>query len=330
MKRIVNELQVRGYITWFDLHNMKGSTVDSMSEAVENSAVMLSCISRAYKESSNCRLEMQYGHQQEVDFIPLMMEDGYKPTGWLGLLIGSRLYFNFHPAAVETDAAFLQQINAVVHELGERGKPKSSSCVSEGVPHGSRSSLEPPALAQTPIRAPAPVAAIDSNGFTPSMQSSQSLVAMQPSTTDVSTLVEVMLEQQRLAREHEETLRQEANAEKAEMELKVETLRQQMEALREEMKFSAMKPAIAQHRLAALQARIEALHTAKLLGEDETCALEDMIADFIEFKASLVGVVTLDTMSGNENAVKLLKLVMLSEHIAADAAFARQARRKYV
>eukprot|EP01048_Picozoa_sp_COSAG05_P002804 COSAG05_NODE_122_length_17611_cov_47.044655_2_plen_321_part_00 len=319
VKRIVNELQVRGYIIWFDLHNMKGSTVDSMSEAVENSAVMLSCISRAYKESSNCRLEMQYGHQQEVDLIPMMMEDGYKPTGWLGLLIGTRLYFNFHPAAIETDAAFLQQIDAVVRELGERGKPKTSPRVSEGVPHGSRS--------QTPIRAPAPVAAIDSNGFTPSMQSSPSLVARQPSTTDASMLVEVMLEQQRLAREHEETLRQEAKAEKTEMELKMETLRQQMEALREEMKPAQ---AIAQHRLAALQARIEALHTAKLLGDDETCALEDMIADFIECKASLVGVVTLDTISGNENAVKLLKLITLSEHIVADAAFARQARRKYV
>ena len=44
---------------------------------------MLSCISLAYKESANCRLEAQYGHQQAVDMIPLMMEDGYKATGWL-------------------------------------------------------------------------------------------------------------------------------------------------------------------------------------------------------------------------------------------------------
>jgi hypothetical protein len=31
VRRIVNELQVRGYRTWFDLDNMKGSTVDAMS-----------------------------------------------------------------------------------------------------------------------------------------------------------------------------------------------------------------------------------------------------------------------------------------------------------
>ena len=45
----------------------------------------------------------------------------------------------------------------------------------------------------------------------------------------------------------------------------------------------------------------------------------------------IVGVlVTLETTFTNENASKLLKLVGLSEGIAADGAFARQARRKYV
>jgi len=77
MRRIVNELQVRGYRTWFDLDNMKGSTVDAMSgkytrnpavacdesifsdrllaitDAVDNAVVMLSGISLAYKESAS-------------------------------------------------------------------------------------------------------------------------------------------------------------------------------------------------------------------------------------------------------------------------------------
>ena len=35
------------------------------------------------KESANCRLEAQYGHQQNVQIIPLMMQMGYKPTGWV-------------------------------------------------------------------------------------------------------------------------------------------------------------------------------------------------------------------------------------------------------
>eukprot|EP01051_Picozoa_sp_SAG22_P016103 SAG22_NODE_2212_length_2831_cov_2.290996_1_plen_646_part_10 len=51
-RRIVDELQARGYTTWFDLDNLQGSTVDGMSEAVDNASVMLSCISAKYKESA--------------------------------------------------------------------------------------------------------------------------------------------------------------------------------------------------------------------------------------------------------------------------------------
>jgi len=36
---------------------MKGSTMEAMSGAIEGAACMLFGVSRAYKESSNCRLE---------------------------------------------------------------------------------------------------------------------------------------------------------------------------------------------------------------------------------------------------------------------------------
>ena len=31
---------------------------------------------------SQCRLEANYGHQQELDMIPLMMQKDYSPKGW--------------------------------------------------------------------------------------------------------------------------------------------------------------------------------------------------------------------------------------------------------
>ena len=99
---------------------MKGSTIDAMSDAVDNAEVMLFCVSLAYKESANCRLECSYGHQQRVSMIPLMMEKGYRPTGWLGLLLGTRVWYPFHPEAVETDAGFLRQVDAVTREIGDR------------------------------------------------------------------------------------------------------------------------------------------------------------------------------------------------------------------
>ena len=43
---------------------------------------MLYGVSLAYKESANCRLEANYAHQQELDMIPLMMQENYKPQGW--------------------------------------------------------------------------------------------------------------------------------------------------------------------------------------------------------------------------------------------------------
>ena len=37
---------------------MKGSTVDAMSDAIEGAEVMLYGVSLAYKESANCRMEL--------------------------------------------------------------------------------------------------------------------------------------------------------------------------------------------------------------------------------------------------------------------------------
>ena len=36
--------------------------------------------------------------------------------------MGTRIYLNFHAEAVQTDAAFMQQMDALVRELGTRGQ----------------------------------------------------------------------------------------------------------------------------------------------------------------------------------------------------------------
>ena len=62
------------------------------SDAIEGADVMLYGVSLAYKESANCRMEANYAHQQELDMIPLMMSEGFKPKGWLGLILGTRMW----------------------------------------------------------------------------------------------------------------------------------------------------------------------------------------------------------------------------------------------
>jgi hypothetical protein len=46
-------------------------------------------------------MEANYAHQQELDMIPLMMQKGYSPKGWLGLILGTRLWYAMHYGVVQ-------------------------------------------------------------------------------------------------------------------------------------------------------------------------------------------------------------------------------------
>ncbi|GAX76302.1 hypothetical protein CEUSTIGMA_g3747.t1 [Chlamydomonas eustigma] len=81
-----------------DVDHMSGSTLEAMAMAVEGSAVVLICVSKKYKESQACRTEAEYAFQQRKKIIPVVMESGFKPTGWLGALMGTRLYFDMSDA----------------------------------------------------------------------------------------------------------------------------------------------------------------------------------------------------------------------------------------
>jgi hypothetical protein len=120
--RVVGSLQGRGYLVWVDTEQMKGSTVDTMALAVEGSELMLIGVSRAYKESSNCRMEAQYGMQKKKPLIPLKLTDGYEADGWLGLLLGASMWYAFYGEAVSSDGVFDSRIDALCRELGGRGR----------------------------------------------------------------------------------------------------------------------------------------------------------------------------------------------------------------
>ena len=122
IKRLNTALKARGYCIWIDIEKMQGSTVEAMADAVEDAAVMCYGISQAYKESTNCRMEAQYAFQQQVDMVPLMMQEDYKAKGWLGMLLGVRLWYGFYGSVLESEAAFEGKTDELCRELGERGK----------------------------------------------------------------------------------------------------------------------------------------------------------------------------------------------------------------
>lgn len=65
-----------------------------MATAVEESQVVICCVSRRYRNSQACRTEAEYAFQQRKRIIPVIFEKSFKPTGWLGALLGTRLYFS--------------------------------------------------------------------------------------------------------------------------------------------------------------------------------------------------------------------------------------------
>ena len=97
---VKNRLQASGYRVWMDLEQMGGSTLETMAKAVENSSVVLICLSERCKESPNCRSEVEYTYKLGKDIIPLMMQRNYKPDGWLGFLLGTKFWIDFHSKTV--------------------------------------------------------------------------------------------------------------------------------------------------------------------------------------------------------------------------------------
>ena len=81
--------------------------------------------------------------------------------------------------------------------------------------------------------------------------------------------------------------------------------------------------------MTSLQLRLESLHAAELLNDEELFSLQDQIADFLE-ECACFDVVTMEIVHTNDVARKVHKLVTLSEKMPTDATFARQARRKFV
>ena len=51
------------------------------------------------------------------DIIPLVLQSGYSPDGWLGILVGTRLYFD-----LSCPATFDREVTKLVVEIGDRGR----------------------------------------------------------------------------------------------------------------------------------------------------------------------------------------------------------------
>jgi hypothetical protein len=119
IKQVYQCLQDEGFDVWLDIHKMaagsrQGGVLDAMSEAIDEAEVVLVAVSREYKDSANCRLEAEYAHIQGKRIVYMMtQEDFTKPSGWLGMLVGSKLW---HPLFGDSEptAAKVEHLKALL------------------------------------------------------------------------------------------------------------------------------------------------------------------------------------------------------------------------
>jgi len=116
VKRVAGALRAAGYKLWLDIDDMQGSTLEAMANAVEGACVVLICMTRKYKESPNCRSEAEYTNKLRKTFVPLILEPNYTPDGWLGLMLGEKLYYPFKEDNFDTT------FSCVIKALGNKGR----------------------------------------------------------------------------------------------------------------------------------------------------------------------------------------------------------------
>ncbi|XP_011666616.1 uncharacterized protein LOC105439384 [Strongylocentrotus purpuratus] len=144
MLRVRNYLVERGYNVWMDVDNMEGDILESMAKGVERASVILVCMSHKFKESKNCKAEAGYAHALGKHIVPLMLEDKFVPTAWLGPLVGMKKYFPMF-----SDDLMKQQLPKLLKELGDKGK------------HGGKGASNPTAHDQIKWKGPAKGKEID-------------------------------------------------------------------------------------------------------------------------------------------------------------------------
>ena len=321
--------------------------------------------------------------------IPLMMQKDYSPKGWLGLILGTRMWYSMWDAEKDDDDAFERRVDSVVREIGDRGKvmlpeavppPAAAAAVasrasgmSAALPVRALAPAPAPTLASSPkaalapAPAPAPAAAVAlasapapapaavppkprlapaqaalGQTFTPTMDRTMPLSTVeQPGGSIMSggslgELAVFMETQQRLQIEREDKLESKLESQRLQMETKLESQRLQMEAKLEQVAQQAkaatdaksqlleLQQAISESQLTILSTRVEAMHAARLLSDEELFHLEDSVGDYIGLRSSRE-----PPIEELRAAVdRVLQLIGMVEGMPKDTTCARQIRRR--
>jgi hypothetical protein len=93
--QIHQQLIQDGFRVWIDKDCLRGSTMVGIANAIENSEYVLICMSNTYKQSVYCQSEAHYAFERGCFLIPIIIEQNYKPDGWLGIIVSGKIYVDF-------------------------------------------------------------------------------------------------------------------------------------------------------------------------------------------------------------------------------------------
>mmetsp|Transcript_44830 Transcript_44830/g.62809 ORF Transcript_44830/g.62809 Transcript_44830/m.62809 type:complete len:311 (+) Transcript_44830:2-934(+) len=125
MKHLLESLSLT---VWIDEQQMRGSLIEKMAEGIEGSRILLVCIGSMYQSSASCRLECEYASVLKRTIIPVKTTKNFSPSGWLGLILGSKKYYELPvdlPSTPLTEIPIIQEFLRDLHSLREEDIPNT-------------------------------------------------------------------------------------------------------------------------------------------------------------------------------------------------------------
>ena len=65
--------------------------------------------------------------------VPLMLEESYRPKGWLGMILGVRLWYGFYGTTLASKGAFEGKMEELCRELGDRGTHRAAQAAESSI-----------------------------------------------------------------------------------------------------------------------------------------------------------------------------------------------------
>lgn len=90
---IQSALEKCGFTVWIDVKDMKNQIFSDMAFGIEKSSHVIACISEFYEKSRYCEKELSYAISSKKPIIPVIVQEGYRPKGWVGVAVSDVKYY---------------------------------------------------------------------------------------------------------------------------------------------------------------------------------------------------------------------------------------------